>query len=885
VFRTPAPSQPNPANAGKTSHDVTTNAVAPALPAAQTAQADYVSSGYRSIHYVDQVATSQPFMITTDNDTFFVSDLAAHQVKMYQIVNNGTNFVRSFGTGSSGSGAGQFNGPEQVAVVGNDIYVADFSNNRVQRFNKSTGASGTGAGQFSSPTGIVFNPVNGQLYVSDLGGDRIQRFTTAGVYQGQFGSLGSGNGQLNNPWTLAVDAVGYIYAADNNNNRVVKFDATGTFVRNIGTGVTSPLGVAVDKAGLVWVTDTGAQNVYAYDWQGNYEVYYYGANAINDAGFFNTLRAVAVTPPLTVSPFNGAPAIILSDLAGQVEIYAMSSQPTGHPFQDAKTGFGGYIGGVAFDSAENIYVTDSSNDKVWKYNKFGTLITSWGSTGTGNGQFRFPFGIAIDDSDNVYVVDNNNNRIQKFTASGGYLLQWGSNGSGNGQFNFPGSIAADSSFIYVTDESNHRVQKFGQTGSYVRQWGTNGTGNGQFQNPAGIAVDRNKNQVYVAEFYGNRIQQFSVFGDYISTISTPALNNPVGLTTDQHGNIFVADRGNNRVVQYNDNGTNLTTFANTNANAIAINPKNGQIYVGSNSGGILNHYGSPIGKSATIGVWRPSNQTFYLRNSNTQGVSDISATVNFATSSDLPVVGDWNGDGIDTPGIYRPSSSYFYLWDSWRNPSMASPDYLVLLGNPGDRPLAGSWDASGAYGVGTFRPSNGILYLRNNLTTGVSDYAMVLGNPSDIGVAGDWNTDGAYNAGIFRPSEVKYYLSNRNTNGIVFGDIALALGNAGDTPFTGDWTHSGYNGVAVFRPSTGFLYLKYTFTGPYADVGIYYGAPGDVGLGGHWGSTLAADAQADTNNANQPPVNNRIVVAAPSILVPGPGAPAKATEPPAHKFD
>ena len=91
----------------------------------------------------------------------------------------------------------------------------------------------------------------------------------------------------------------------------------------------------------------------------------------------------------------------------------------------------------------------------------GTFLTTWGSSGTGDGQFDFPFGVATDGSGNVYVADDGNHRIQKFDASGTFLTAWGSDGSGNGQFHFPQGVATDGSGnVYVSDTNNQRIQEF-----------------------------------------------------------------------------------------------------------------------------------------------------------------------------------------------------------------------------------------------------------------------------------------------------------------------------------------------------------------------------------------------------------------------------------------
>jgi len=91
----------------------------------------------------------------------------------------------------------------------------------------------------------------------------------------------------------------------------------------------------------------------------------------------------------------------------------------------------------------------------------GTFLTTWGSSGTGNGQFNGPGGIAVDGSGNVFVADNGNNRIQKFDNAGTFLTTWGSFGIGNGQFFGPQGVAVDGSGnVFVAEFGNNRIQKF-----------------------------------------------------------------------------------------------------------------------------------------------------------------------------------------------------------------------------------------------------------------------------------------------------------------------------------------------------------------------------------------------------------------------------------------
>ncbi|MFN2279310.1 MAG: hypothetical protein ACK2UR_16970, partial [Candidatus Promineifilaceae bacterium] len=111
-------------------------------------------------------------------------------------------------------------------------------------------------------------------------------------------------------------------------------------------------------------------------------------------------------------------------------------------------------GGIAVDSAGNLFVWDAGKSRLLKFDSAGGLLEAWDSQGSGDGEFNsLGFGgIAIDGDDNVFVVDNGNFRIQKFDSRGSYVAQWGTQGTGDGQFERAIGIAAgpDGS-IYVTD--------------------------------------------------------------------------------------------------------------------------------------------------------------------------------------------------------------------------------------------------------------------------------------------------------------------------------------------------------------------------------------------------------------------------------------------------
>jgi len=244
--------------------------------------------------------------------------------------------------------------------------------------------------------------------------------------------------------------------------------------------------------------------------------------------------------------------------------------------------------GIAVDSAGNVYVADSGNQRIQKFDGDGNFLRMWGggvntgagdpdictvdtdcqigTSGGGAGQFGSPTGIAIDSSDNVYVAESGNHRIQKFDSNGNFLLMWGSgvntgggdpnictsavdcqagtSGSGDGQFNTPVSVAVSSSGnVYVADNLNNRIQKFSNTGAFVTKWGAFGA-------PAGVAVDSSSN-VYVTNPLPNvRIQKFNSdgtatlaqWGSFGINADAGEFAGPAGLTVDSSGNIYISDR-------------------------------------------------------------------------------------------------------------------------------------------------------------------------------------------------------------------------------------------------------------------------------------------------------------------------------------------------------
>ena len=187
----------------------------------------------------------------------------------------------------------------------------------------------------------------------------------------------------------------------------------------------------------------------------------------------------------------------------------------------------------------------------------------------------------------------------------------------------------------------------------------------------------------------------------------------------------------------------------------------------------------------TPGLYRQSDGYVYLRNSNTQGVADRSFY--FGDPGDTPLAGDFNGDGCDTVSLYRPSEARFYVINTLGSgdTGLGAAELSYIFGDPGDTPFAGDFDGDGIDTFGLYRTSSGLMYYRNSHTQGVADYQFYYGNPDDRFVSGDWNANGVSSPGVFRPSNRTVYLKYQNTQGNADRQIAWRGASGGSLPVAG----------------------------------------------------------------------------------------------------
>ncbi|MCM0675800.1 VCBS repeat-containing protein [Micromonospora phytophila] len=219
----------------------------------------------------------------------------------------------------------------------------------------------------------------------------------------------------------------------------------------------------------------------------------------------------------------------------------------------------------------------------------------------------------------------------------------------------------------------------------------------------------------------------------------------------------------------------------------------------------------------TVGVFRPSNSTFYLRNTNS-GVATSVFKFGHGPSGDIPVVGDWNNDGKDTVGVFRPSNSTWYLTNGTTSTDM---EFIFGHGASGDRPVAGDWNNDGTDTVGVFRPDVSTWYLTNGTTSTDMEFKFGHGPSGDQAVAGDWNNDGKDTVGVFRPSNSTWYLTN--ATGTTDVSFIFGHGPSGDVAVPGDWDNDGDATPGVRRPSNNTVYLRNTNSGGPVDMEFIYG--------------------------------------------------------------
>jgi sugar lactone lactonase YvrE len=286
-----------------------------------------------------------------------------------------------------------------------------------------------------------------------------------------WGATGRAPNQYQRLGGIAADTRGYVYAADHSGGGVLKYTATGQYVRTIGRprppqnyGDPAPLdqirlpeGVAVGPEGNLYVVDTD-------------------------------------TPHTRVSVWTATGRFVRS--------FADYGSGPGQ-LDDPKQ--------VAVDGAGFVYVADSANSRIERFTPDGRFAASIGQgfpLSSQPDQVSSPQGVTVAPDGTLYASDQQQRRVQHYTADGAFLGSFGSQGAGPGQFQATGGIAAgpDGS-LYVADWSVSSIQRFSAAGAFLGRLDAGpGSGSGQFSHPRYMAVDC-RGTLYVADVDNNRIQR------------------------------------------------------------------------------------------------------------------------------------------------------------------------------------------------------------------------------------------------------------------------------------------------------------------------------------------------------------------------------------------
>ncbi|MEO0279993.1 MAG: NHL repeat-containing protein [candidate division WOR-3 bacterium] len=210
---------------------------------------------------------------------------------------------------------------------------------------------------------------------------------------------------------------------------------------------------------------------------------------------------------------------------------------------------------VAVDS-QFIYIADSQNDRVQKFNKYGNFILTFGKHGKNKGEFIQPDFISYY-KNKLFVSDRNNSRIEIFDLKGNYLFEFG----GPHIFNQTGGVSFDKNGnIYISDIHHHRINVFDQQGNYIRSFGEYGDTTGKLNQPHGIFIL--DTLIYIANRQNNRVEVFNINGKFKKTIGKEGVergefSHPYDIVIDMDSSLYVSDQHNNRIQKFDKFGNVL----------------------------------------------------------------------------------------------------------------------------------------------------------------------------------------------------------------------------------------------------------------------------------------------------------------------------------------
>lgn len=236
------------------------------------------------------------------------------------------------------------------------------------------------------------------------------------------------------------------------------------------------------------------------------------------------------------------------------------------------------------------------------------------------------------------------------------------------------------------------------------------------------------------------------------------------------------------------------------------------------------------------GFFLPDKDKWIFKNSQTDGWGDT-LSFTFGPTAGLikqPLTGDWNGDGVDTAGLYLPERDKWALKDNQED-GWGETVFFHFGPSAGleKQPLAGDWDGDGEDSVGLYLPEIDKWVLKNSQTDGwdettLSFYFGPAMGLEKIPLTGDWDGDGVDTVGFYLPEKDKWILKNSHTDGWDGTTFGFHFGPAPGLekiPLSGDWDENGVDTVGFYLPEKDKWILKNSQTDGWVDTLTFHFGP------------------------------------------------------------
>ncbi len=453
--------------------------------------------------------------------------------------------------------------PEAVTVSADTIYVADSKTDQIVMYDltggKYLGSFGSKAGgnlagsvALDEPRGVAVH--EGVVYVADTGHERIQMFGANGVFLATLPlSAASADGKdktfkLGEPTDIALDSEGRIYVRDADDKLIKVYAANGNFLRALPkTG--KPVAMSVAEDGI-YVADEASFSILKYDFEAN-PAYNFGSGGEGKAQF-KSLSGMAVDKAQQVYVGDVKKSLIDAFVVEAGKSLPPLPKAAGRTSVKWLENVQAEADQLAWDGKETVYAVGKEKKTLLQIKK-GTVV------GEIKPEEMRITGVTVDKSGAIWVLDKKKYRVAKLDESGKVVLSFGSEGSGAGQFNNPSAIAVSGSgLVFVADRSNRNVQIFRADGVFLNA--LNGENAGKLSSPVSMVFDQHDN-LYILDASRNSVLSYSSagksLGEFGKTKEGNLLSEPLSLMA-ANDEVLVLD--SNQVKVFSPKGQLLRTF-------------------------------------------------------------------------------------------------------------------------------------------------------------------------------------------------------------------------------------------------------------------------------------------------------------------------------------